>query len=251
MDDTTRWRFRVSEGLAGRKTLTLERHTNFWAEKQQEWFYGYVTPEDGVKGTLWGKKIDFHVEVRPFEEPIDLLAQPGVSKPDPKRKNARRLRDAEKQAYIERVEAKLAALKAQFPPPVTRTMEERGIACFGNDKLIVPMAEAFQIWGDASIEVTERCRKAAKVLGGMKGLFADVQLPEDLMRHDTKLCEGLCKLLAAAESVKATAERYQVETGPDLEEMIDALDRLTDRMIEGGERLWGSTRKMIEEEYDA
>ena len=51
--------------------------------------------------------------------------------------------------------------------------------------------------------------------------------------------------------MKATAERDQVETGPDLEEMIDALDRLTDRMIEGGERLWGSTRKMIEEEYDA
>lgn len=102
-----------SAGRTG-KTLTLEQHTDFWLEKQQEWFYGYITPEDVVKGTLWDKKIGFYVDVRPFETPIDLLAQPQSARPDPEEENARRLRDAEKQAYIEQVQAKLSALRTQF-----------------------------------------------------------------------------------------------------------------------------------------
>ncbi|WP_455611272.1 hypothetical protein [Cloacibacillus porcorum] len=252
MDDTKRWRFQVPGGLLSRKTLTLEEKIDFWLEKQQEWFYGYTTAEDGVKGVLWGKKIDLYVDIRPFGPPIDLLAQPSQPvRPKTKQQNPRRLQDPEKQAYVERVQAKLAELRAQFPPPVTREIEERCIAYFGNEKLILPMAEVFKVWADGSLELADKCRKTAPVLGGMKDLFADVKLPDELMRDDTKFCEGLCKLLQLAQTVEATAEQQQVEVGSDLAEMIRCLDRLTDRMIEGGERLWNAPRKMTPEEYDA
>ncbi len=249
MDDTKKWRFLVPEGLAGQKAVTLKEHTAFWPEAHQEWLYGYATAEDGAKGTLWGKKIDFYLEVQPFEAPIDLLAQP--HKPEHKPRSSRHLRNPEKQAYIERVEAKLAALRATFPPPPDRALEERGIAFFGNDRLILPMAEAFQIWMDESLEPADKCRKAASILGGMKELFANAKLPEELLRHDTKLCEGLCKLLGVAQTVAETAKQQQIDIGPGLAEMILSLDRLTDEMVEGGKRLWNLPREMTPEEYDA
>ena len=144
MDDTKKWRFLVPEGLAGQKAVTLKEHTAFWPEAHQEWLYGYATAEDGAKGTLWGKKIDFYLEVQPFEAPIDLLAQP--HKPEHKPRSSRHRRDPEKQAYIERVEATLAALRATFPPPPDRALEARGIAFFGNGRLILPMSGGVQIW---------------------------------------------------------------------------------------------------------
>ena len=134
---------------------------------------------------------------------------------------------------------------------VYKRQEERCIAYFGNEKLIIPMAEVFKVWADGSLELADKCRKTAPVLGGMKDLFVDVKLPDELMRDDTKFCEGLCKLLQLAQTVEATAEQQQVEVGSDLAEMIRCLDRLTDRMIEGGERLWNAPRKMTPEEYDA
>ena len=91
----------------------------------------------------------------------------------------------------------------------------------------------------------------AEILGGMKELFANAKLPEELLRHDTKLCEGLCKLLGVAQTVAETAKQQQIDIGPGLAEMILSLDRLTDEMVEGGNRLWNLPRKMTPEEYDA
>lgn len=140
MGGTQTWRFQVAGGLVGRKSLPLQEHIDFWPEKGQEWLRGYVVAEN-TRGTLWGRRIDFHLEVQPFAEPIDLLARP--DEPKPGRRPHRRLKDPEKQAYIERVEARLAALRAQFPRPADRALEERCLAHLGNDRLILPMAEAF------------------------------------------------------------------------------------------------------------
>ena len=250
MDDAKKWRFQTPGGLAGRKTVTLEEDADFWPERRENWLRGYVTAEN-AKGTLWGKKIDFHLEVKPFEAPINLWSSPRSNDPEPKRRPPRRPLAPGKRAYVERVEAKLAALRARFPQPADRALEERCLAYLGNDKLILPMSEAFRIWMDKDLDTADKCRKAALILGGMKELFADAELPEELLRDDTRVCEGLCKLLALAQTVEETAKRQTVDVNPDLAETILGLDRLTDEMIEGGKRLWNRPREMTPEEEDA
>lgn len=258
MDDK-KWRFQVPGGLIGRKSLTLEEDIDFWLERQQKWFFGYATAKNGVKGTLWGKKIAFYLQVQLFAKPIDLLthplagllAQPLPDEPKPRPRLPRRLRDPKKQAYVERVEARLTALWAQFPPPVDRALEERCLAHFGNKKLLLPMTEAFQVCRDESLEAPDRCRKAASILGGMKALFADADVPAELLRDDTQVYKGLRKLLHVAKTVEEVAKQLHVNVPSDLAEMIRGLDKRIDRMDEGGNRLWNRPREMTPEEYAA
>lgn len=254
--DGKKWRFSTPYGLMGRKSLNLEEDIDFLLEKQQKWFFGYTTVKNGITEMLWGKKIDFYLDVRPFAEPIDLLAhpfagllaQPLPDESKPRKATTRRLRDPEKQAYVERVEAKLTALRAQFPD---RMLEERYLAYFGREKLLLPMTEAFQICRDENVDAADKCRKAALLLGGMKALFVNANLPVELLRDDTQVYEGLRKLLHVAQTVEMVAKKLQVDISPDLAEMIRGLDRLTDEMLEGGRRLWNRPREMTPEEYAA
>lgn len=71
MDDK-KWRFQVPGGLIGRKSLTLEEDIDFWLERQQKWFFGYATARNGVKGTLWGKKIDFYLQATRSMKSVSL-----------------------------------------------------------------------------------------------------------------------------------------------------------------------------------
>ena len=64
--DGKKWRFSTPYGLMGRKSLNLEEDIDFLPEKQQKWFFGYTTVKNGITEMLWGKKIDFYLDVRPW-----------------------------------------------------------------------------------------------------------------------------------------------------------------------------------------
>lgn len=240
------WRFRLPDKIAGLSQFSLEEDTAFWTEQMKLWFYGYKTSKD-YKATIWGKKVNFSFSISPSGTPTEQF--PVI--PAPQKKKRTVSLPLEKQAYVDQLKAKIKELKDRLPEQPDEAMERRYWDYLDPQSFIGAMHRAVIAWNNKETDMPVKCREASEHLISMLPVLQAMQLPDELMRDDTQFAEALVKVLQLAQYVKENAGKAQVEVSARLHDLIDFLDHFIDRMIEGGNKLFGIERSMTEEENDA
>lgn len=240
------WRFRLPDKIAGLSQFSLEENSAFWLEQARSWFYGYKTSKD-YKATIWGKKVDFSFTIAPPGTPTERFP---VS-PAPKKKKRPVSLPPEQQAYVDQLQIKIKELKDRMPEPPDEAFEQRYWNHIDQQCFNGAMQRAIVAWNNTETDMPVRCREAGESLIGLLPALQAMQLPDELMRDDTRFIEELIKVLELAQLVEENAGKCAVEVSPRLHDLIVFVDELTDRMIEAGNRLRGLEREMTEDEFDA
>ena len=78
-----------------------------------------------------------------------------------------------------------------------------------------------------------------------------MRLPDELMRDDTKFSSLLLRVLQFARILEQNAEKSKIDLPEDLRTLIVFIDDFADRMIAGGNKLFGIERRMTVAEHNA
>lgn len=240
------WKFRLTDKIARLSQISLEENIVFWPEKLKLWFYGYKSTKS-YQATIWGKKVNLSLSIAPFGTPTEQLP---VTPPAPKKKKRISL-PPEKQAYVYLLQTKIEALEASKPPAPDEALEKRYWEYLDAQRFIGLCQQTVQVLNDPQRDDPAKCRDACEYLSEIFTLFQAMQLPDELLRDDTKFALMLAKVLQIAQGVEEKAEKLQIPVSPSLHDLIAFIDELTDRMIDGSHKLYGIARKMTPEEYDA
>lgn len=236
----TVWTFRVAEKIAQRTQITLEENTCYWAEQLKTWFYGYKTRLP-LKATLWGLKIDLEIKIAPYGTPTETL--PVVEKADSTSKTL----SVEKQERIGELQARIAAIKATIPEDADEKLENRYWEHLDRDLFLDSYQQAVAVWNrDADSAI--RYLQVGELLTKMYNAIHDLKLPDELMRNDTKFNEMVVQMLLFVEKVEHQAQANSIELPAKVHELSVFLDRFSDQLTEGGNRLFGIKREMTDEQ---
>ena len=239
------WAFRPADKIAGLSRLTLEEHTVFQPDGVTFRFRGYKTPPE-TKATVWRKRIAFSLAIA---SPEMSAASPAVPQTPPKRTRSAPLSPAQKH-YIKTLQTRLKALKARLPPPADDALERRYWDYIDPHSFIGAFRKAATIWNNPVIDLPAKCRQVNASLIELHDLLQAMQLPGELMRDDTQFTVVLAKILQLVRIVEEKAEKNGIGLPREVHELAHLLDDLTDRMIEGGNRLYGIEPDMTREERE-
>ncbi len=79
----------------------------------------------------------------------------------------------------------------------------------------------------------------------------EIEFPDELMRDDTQFSIVLTKVTEFALTIENNAKRNKTPLPPGLNDLIELTNRLLNRMIEGGNKLFGKEREMTPKEKKA
>lgn len=236
----TVWTFRVAEKIAQRTQITLEENTCYWAEQLKTWFYGYKTPFP-VKATLWGQKVDLEIKIAPYGTPTETL--PVAEKVG----STSQTLSVEKQERIGELKARIAAIKATIPEDADEKLENRYWEYLDRDQFLGSYQQAVAVW-NRDADAIMRYRHVGELLTKMYDAIHNLKLPDELMRNDTKFNEMVIQMLLFVEKVEHQAQANGIELPAKVHELSVFLDRSSDQLTEGGNRLFGIKREMTDEQ---
>ena len=246
-NDKTVWNFYPAEPIAGVSHIPLEEDTEFSPETFTFRFLGYKTGY-GLNATLWGKKVSLSLFIVPPETPREIL--PGESQNNTGNDPENALPE-EKRQYLETLRKKRDELKALLPPPADEALEERYWQYIDSERFIGSFKKAVAIWNDPMRSRRAKCEQVGAPLTEMYGALQTLQLPDELVRDDTQFTVMLAKIMQFSRKAGEIAAENGVTLPPEVARLTQLADTLTDRMIEGGNRLYGIPRDMTQEEHDA
>lgn len=241
------WTFRPARKIAGLSQISLAEKGDCRLEDGTFRCCGHITPEP-LEAVIWGGKAELSLSVVLFETPEDALPSPLESA---SAKRGKRKLSPELQARVNELNAKIRELKARLPTPPDEALERRYLDYVDSGRL----KEAFQrlgaIWNDPEREMTLKCREAGECLEELHDILTPMRLPDELLRDDTRFALVPLKALQFARTIEESAGKRGTDFPEKARELIAFLDDLTDRMIEGGNALYGLERSMTREEIDA
>lgn len=241
------WNFYLDDPIAGISHVILEEDTVFSPEEFMFRFQGYKTGY-GLNATVWGKKVSLSLAIAPPGTPREALPADlgGTSGNGPEDSLP-----PEKRQVIERLQAKRDALRAKLPPPVDEAMEERYWNYVDSERFIGSFRQAAAIWNDPVMDRLSKCRQVGTPLSEMYRALHPIRLPDELVRDDTQFTVLLARIMQFSRAVEESAEKNGIALPPEVHRLTQLTDELTDRMIEGGNRLYGIPREMTQEEHAA
>ncbi len=245
-NDKTVWNFYPAEPIAGISHVPLEEDTVFSPEFFTFRFQGYKTGY-GLNATLWGKKVSLSLSITPPGTPRDTV--PGGlqdAENDPEK-----ALPEEKRQYLGTLRKKRDDLKAQLPPPADEALEERYWQYIDSERFIGSFKKAVAIWNDPMQGRRAKCEQVGAPLADMYRALQSMQLPDELVRDDTQFTVMLAKIMQFSRKAAEIAAENDVTLPPEAGKLTQLTDALTNRMIEGGNRLYGIPRDMTQEEHDA
>lgn len=242
----TVWRFRLNDPIARLTQIPLEEHTEVWLEQLKEWFYGYQTPRP-LKAILWDRKVELSISIAPPGTPTDRRTASAV----PRKPRKSPPLSPEKQAHIEQLQAKIDTLKQSIPPALDEATEQKYWEYLDAERFVLTLQKLAALWNDPETDESLKCRQAGPILTEIYDLLHNLELPDELMRDDTKFTVVLGKLLHFVRMIEQSAEKNQGELPAHAHALAVWVDEFTDRMIEGGNKLYGLARSMTPEENDA
>lgn len=237
------WTFRPADKIAGLSRLTLEEHRVFQPDGIASRLQGYKTPPE-TKATVWRKRIAFSLAIASPETPA---ASPAVPQTPPKRTRSAPLSPEQKQ-LVKTLQTRLKTLRARLPPPADEALERRYWDYIDPHSFIGAFRKAATIWNNPDNDLPTKCRQVNASLTELHDLLQAMQLPGELMRDDTQFTVVLARILQFVRIVEEKAEKNGIGLPREVHELARLLDDLTDRMIEGGNRLYGIEHDMTREE---
>ena len=245
-DKTNVWKFRLTDKIANISQVSIEEKTEFWLESMKLWFYGYKTSKD-YKVTIWGRKVDFSFSIAPVGMPTDY--PPVIAAPQKKKRTTSL--PPEQRAYVNSLKVKIKELKEHLPELPDEAMEKRYWDYLDRQSFIDNLQCAAVAWDNKEADMIVKCREASEYLARMLPALQAMHLPDELMRDDTKFSLVLARVLQFARIVEENAEKNRIDLPVQLHELIVFIDDFTDRMIEGGNKLFGIERRMTLDEHNA
>lgn len=228
-----KWKFRLPEPMASITQITLCENINFWMEQRKYWFYGYKTSKN-LKAVVWDRKVSLLLVLVPSGSPIEKAPIAPIPPPQPKRSKL----TPERQKQLDELETKLAALKATLPPPLA---DESVYWNHIDPEVFVGSFEQLVLtWNNRQMELKEKFPVVIPLLVRIYNAVKELQLPDELMRDDTQFSVGLARMLQYVQIIEENASLHHQELSPEIHELGVLLDDLTDRMIEGGNQLFGT-----------
>lgn len=245
-DTTNVWRFRLTDKIANLSQISITENTEFWLESMKLWFYGYKTSKD-YKAALWGKKVNFSLSIAPPGTPTDQF----LAAPKPQKKKRSAPLPPEQQAYVDSLKVKIKELKKHLPELPNEAMEKRYWDYLDRESFIDNLQHAAAIWDNKETGMPVKCRETSERLIEMLPALQAMRLPDELMRDDTKFALVLSRVQQFAQIVEENAKKNQIDLSVRLHDLIVFIDDFTDRMIDGGNKLFGIERRMTMEEHNA
>lgn len=233
------WKFRLSEPMASISQVSLQENISFWSNQNKYWFYGYETLKD-IKAVIWARKVTLTLQIAPLNTPIEKRPITPIKPPTPKRSQL----SPERRMLLDELQKELKTLQESVPPPLA---DENVYWNYIDPEIFVTSFQQMAtLWNDREVELIDKFAQVIPFLVKIYGVIKEMQLPDELMRDDTKFCIGLAKILQYVEIIKENAEIHQQHLPPEIEELRLFLDQLTDRMIEGGNKLFGVSQVVDE-----
>lgn len=239
----TVWNFYPVKPIAGIRHIPLEEDTEFSPETFTFQFRGYKTGY-GLNATLWGKKVSLSLAIIPTGIPREIL-------PNMTKNASDTALSEEKRQYINTLREKRDALKAQLPPPADEALEEQYWQYIDSERFTGAFRKAVAIWNDPMTSRHTKCERVGIPLTEMYEVLQSMQLPGELIRDDTQFTVMLAKIMQFSRKVEEVAAENGITLPSEAGQLTQLTDTLTDRMIEGGNRLYGIPRDMTQEEHDA
>ncbi len=243
-DNANVWKFRLKDKIANISHVSLKEDVWFSPEHMKLWFYGYRTSKD-YKASIWGKKTDFSFSIAPPGTPADKLPEA-----PPVRRKAAKL-SPKRQACIDSLKLKIKELKARLPKLPDEEMENRYWDYLDRQSFMDSLQSAAAVWDNKESDIPVKCFETGKRLTGMLPMLKAMRLPDELMRDDTKFSIVLLRLLQFAKIVEENAGKNNISLPEGLRDLIDFIDDFTDRMIDGGNKLFGIERRITMDEHNA
>lgn len=237
----TVWQFRPADKIAGRARIPLEVSGDGWNGDSP--FREYTTPEP-LKAVIWGGKADLSLVIA-LSGAAEEGAAPAIS-----RRRDRRL-SPQLQARVKELNAKIRELRVRLPKPPDAALQRRYLEYVDSLRLKEAFQKLLGIWSDPERDMTWKCREAGECLVELHDILTPMRLPAELLRDDTTFVLVLARVLKLAQTVEESAGRQGTDLPVKVHELVVFLDVLTDRMIEGGNALYGLERSMTPEEMEA
>lgn len=245
-DKKPTWTFHLTDQIAQLKRISLVENIVFWSSQSKYWFYGYKT-DTNLNAEIWGEKANLAILISPPNTPRESFP---IEFDYPEEVQTEKL-SLEQKEQLRQLKSKIKLLEKSLPPPPTKEMELQYWTNLNPQKFTETYMKAAAIWGDPKLEIEAKCHQASTLLIELYELLEKLNLPEELMRDDTQFSIILTKVLQFAETVNSHAEQNGIELPERLGRLIQFTDRLLDRMIEGGNKLFGTEREMTPEEKEA
>ncbi len=247
INDKTIWHFYPVEPIAGLLHIPLEENTVFSPEQFVFQFQGYKTGY-GLNASIWGKKISLSLSIAPegtLRETLPREQTEIVSE------DLEKTLSEEKQQYIKTLRTKRDALKKTLPPPADEALEKQYWQYIDFEHFAESFKKAVAIWNDPTISSHSKCEQVGLPLTEIYQALQSMQLPDELMRDDTQFTVMLTKIMQFSKTAWETAIPNKVTLPQEVHQLTQLTDTLTDKMIEGGNKLYGIPRDMTQDEYDA
>lgn len=228
------WKFRLSEPVVSISQVTLQERISFWSESNTYWFYGYETTKQ-LRAVVWGSNVQVTMNIAPLHTPVKKLPLTLIPPPPPKRSEL----SPERQTLLDKLEKTLNTLQESLPPPLA---DENVYWNYINPEIVViSFQQLAALWDDRSVKLIDKFAQVTPPLLKMYDALKEMQLPDELMRDDTTFCAGLCKMLQYVEIIAENAEIHHHALPPEVETLRVLLDELINGMVEGGNKLFGTS----------
>ena len=246
-NETHGWKFRVKDKIANLSVVAVEEREQFSLEQMKLWFYGYKTLKD-YKATIWGKKVDFSFSIAPSGTPAEQC--PVAPAPQKKKKKTASL-SPKQEAYVASLKTQVKELEERLPALPDEAMEKRYWDYLDGRFFNETLQHAAAIWDNKEAETPVKCREAGECLSKLLPALQTMRLPDELMRDDTKFSSLLLRVLQFARILEQNAEKSKIDLPEALRTLIVFIDDFADRMIAGGNKLFGIERRMTVAEHNA
>lgn len=236
------WKFRLLEPIAGILQVSLQENISFWSHVIKFWFYGYKTPKD-LKARIWGRKVDMSLCIAPLGTPVEKHP---ISPLEGYMKKRTPPVAVEKQAYLEELQDKLQTLKESSPAPIA----DQNIywQYIEQESFVEACKQTITFWNHPETSIADKCVQVTEPLLTIYGALKDLWLPDELMRDDTKFFTILAQMLQYVQIIVENAQIHNLPLPAEVRRLETLLDDLTDRMIENGNKLFGLSEDVAEED---